>query len=261
MTQILPTLVFFLLLILSIFWQVLRRTQRGNVKHFHSRVKEIASHHTYEPNLRVFDSNDFISSWVLRGHEWEAELCEKMSAVYEPGTDFVDAGANLGLNTLSVHRRVPITGTAYLFEPQADVFTLLKHNTRSLPSCKVYNMALWNEPSCVKFEQVYTNIGGTSLFASSESDSLAKQTNYVAALTLDIVIPPGSKRVSVLKIDVEGSECQVLEGARQLLQRDSPIIFIEMWASKLAESRDVLRQLGYTRIEHLGGDDYVCRKQ
>ena len=49
--------------------------------------------------------------------------------------------------------------------------------------------------------------------------------------TLDNIIPPNEK-IDFIKIDVEGSEWDVIEGATNLIMKWKPMIMLETWNSK-----------------------------
>lgn len=224
------------------------------------RVHNIQS--TFYPDgVYVFDNNDCVSSHALAGTEWESHICDTLAKYYKPGTDFVDIGANLGLNTLGLHKRNPITGTAHLFEPQHDVFTMMMYNTRVLPQRKLYNACLSDAPTVLAFEQVPTNIGGTHMVGKGglEDDPTPTGNNAVSvgAMPLDAFKLFEGPPISLMKIDVEGSEESVLEGARRTITTHKPVIVIEVWQWKRAKVFDKLVDLGYTNMQHLGADDYL----
>lgn len=232
------------------------------------------------PTVCVFDAADGISNAVMRGVDWEQNVCAALARWYVPGTDVVDVGANLGLNALGLHRRRPVTGTMHLFEPQHDVFAALRFNARGLPA-KLYNMAVSDSARVLCFEQVHGNIGGTpmqSVTACSTSGAaenspfafpLTGQATHVLAAPLDDIfcpVPqspesPESRSVSVIKIDVEGAELAVLRGAQRLITRDRPVIVLEVFPKNRAKVFEFLRSdLSYVLHENIDdtfGDDFV----
>lgn len=67
-------------------------------------------------------------------------------------------------------------------------------------------------------------------------------------------------KIDFIKIDVEGHELFTLQGGETLLDRDRPVLFIELWASMPIESqrtKDWLKERGYQLI-HLQNDDYIA---
>ena len=53
-------------------------------------------------------------------------------------------------------------------------------------------------------------------------------TNLVAAVSLDDYFGPVQRRVDFIKVDVEGGELSVLEGMQGMLQKDHPVLLIEL---------------------------------
>jgi FkbM family methyltransferase len=216
------------------------------------------------PPLCVFDAADGISAGVISGADWEPRVCGVMARMYVPGTDVVDVGANLGLNSIGMHRRAPITGSVHLFEPQHDVFSALRYNARHLPAM-LYNFGVADGVRMLCFEQVHGNVGGTPLqgaggaLGSPFAFPVSKQATRVLAAALDDMSFPN--RVSVIKIDAEGAELNVLLGAKAFLATHRPAIVIEVWPQNRPEVFELLQQkLGYVMREHIQdtfGDDFL----
>lgn len=225
------------------------------------QVKVVINHNAYPDNTHVFNESDCISRVVLSGAEWEPHICEMMARLYVPGTDLVDIGANLGLNTLSLHKRKPITGTCHLFEPQANVFALMAYNTQHIPNRKVYNMCLSNKPTVLRFRQQGFNVGATQMLGDGGLTGVfppEARLVTVSAVPLDMVELDIKNGVSLVKIDVEGTEEFVLEGAKEFLRKYKPALLIEIWECNRATAFAKLAALGYQQPQHIGGDDYVA---
>lgn len=225
-------------------------------------IHHVSATPAYPMGAYVFDKTDVISNYVISGKEWEPHICELMAKYYKPGTDVVDIGANLGLNSVGLHRRNPITGTLHLFEPQPDVFSLMAVNTRHIPR-RLYNMCLSSKPAVLRFEQNPSNIGGTHMIGdgglTDDPDPTGKNAVSVAAFPLDMVdlaLSPTTS-ISLIKIDVEGAEEAVLEGARETIMKHTPVIFIEVWPWKRDGTFAKLAAFGYERMQHIGGDDFI----
>ena len=61
----------------------------------------------------------------------------------------------------------------------------------------------------------------------------------------------------IIKMDVEGAQISVLEGARETLARHKPLIWIELLPNDIEESHEKLTSLGYDRIEKLSNTDFI----
>ena len=204
------------------------------------------NHKTYG-DIYVFDTDDSISNHVLAGEIWEGDLCKEIAERYVPGTDILDIGANLGLNSIRAHQLNPVTGVIHLFEPQPEVFSMMAYNTRDLPR-KLYAFPLSNTNEILQFEPKMNNYGGTSMTRSDKGVN-------VNATSLDSLDFPN--KVSIVKMDVEGNEESVLEGGKRFFAKHRPILFIEMWPGKKDAIVSKLQSMDYTMDKHFGGDDYI----
>jgi FkbM family methyltransferase len=215
-----------------------------------NKVKRFTNlnHPTYG-DIYVFDENDFISRGVLKGEIWEEPICKKMAELYKEGTDVLDIGANMGLNSLRMSQIKPVSGTFHFFEPQADVFLALDYNTRNM-NRKLYNFPLSDKSSVLNFSQDTGNIGATQMINEGFN-------THVSAQTLDSLQFP--KEVSLVKMDVEGSELRVLEGGKLFFEQKKPNLLIEIWGKNKETVFQKLQSMGYSLVEHLGGDDYIFK--
>ncbi len=216
------------------------------------RIRKV-THPSYG-EIYIFDDKDAISSSIMSsGKPWEEKLCEVMAENYVPGTDMLDIGANLGLNTIYLNKLKSITGTAHLFEPQSDVFTMLKFNTRNLLSRKLYNITLGSpEPEILSFSQQIDNVGGTNIRTGTKGNV------NVAAIPLDLI--EFKNPISFVKMDIEGAEYKVLLGAASTLAKFSPTLLIEVSPETDEKLRKLLHSYGYSQAAHVGGIDYLFKK-
>jgi FkbM family methyltransferase len=205
------------------------------------------NHNTYG-DIYVFDEHDHISRAVLKGEIWEEPICKKMAELYKEGTDILDIGANIGLNSLRMSQIKPVSGTFHLFEPQADVFLALDYNTRNL-NRKLYNFPLSDKPNILSFSQDKTNIGATQMKEGFNT--------HVSSQRLDALQFPN--KISLVKMDVEGNEYSVLEGGRRFFEQKKPNLLIEIWDKNKDSVFQKLQSMGYTLVEHLGGADYYFK--
>ena len=150
------------------------------------------------------------------------------------GVVVLDVGANIGTSTVLWASNMRGWGEVIAIEPQERVFYALAGNI-ALNNC--FNArALWAAcgalPGVIGVPildyQMPLNSGGLSLKECVEQkpgqpvDFDVTQT--VACLRIDDIAP---QRVDAIKIDVEGMEPEVLDGARGTIKRCRPIIFAE----------------------------------
>jgi FkbM family methyltransferase len=121
---------------------------------------------------------------------------------------FVDVGANIGFYTWAFLTLVP-DGEVIAIEPDPGSLSLLRATAnRWKRSVEIHGVALSNEDGIADFG--LDNFGGhrSSLLPAQEHQVMTIRTRR-----LDDVV--GRRRIDVLKIDVEGFEAEVLDGARR----------------------------------------------
>ena len=191
--------------------------------------------------------------FVGRSLDLYGEFSELEGAMFaqlvQPGQMVIEVGANIGAHTLHLARLVGPAGVVIAFEPQQVLFYLLCANLALNEQFHVraYRMAVGGDVGLTKVPPIDyrgdQNFGGVSLSQAAAGDS-------VGLVTLDSFVSMPSLRL--LKIDVEGMECEVLEGARQTITRHRPILYVENDRRQhSARLIGLLQELEYTLYWHL----------
>lgn len=196
----------------------------------------------------------FYERRLARGYlsnEWEFGL---LSRFVKPGDTAVDVGANLGGYTVRLSELVGAQGVVHAFEPIPRTFRLLKHNVERLGTSRnvvlhqaaasdVSGRAEIHLPLEGKLPNYYT--------ASLEGRGMGPvRVVSVRTTTLDNALAE-CPRVAFLKVDAEGAEWHVLQGARALLRQSHPVILCEIGGGILRFGRrpeevfDLLAEFGY----------------
>lgn len=140
-----------------------------------------------------------------------------------PGCIVVEAGANIGAHTVTLARACA-PGPLYAFEPQQRVFQILCANlvANGIENVIASPDALGAAPGVAVIPPLdYDrdgNFGAVSL-AAADADGWPVRVAPLDALDL-----PGCR---LLKVDVEGFEAEVLQGARNTIARHRPFIYVE----------------------------------
>jgi FkbM family methyltransferase len=203
---------------------------------------------------RIFvRSNDPEVGGYIRDHgEYEPHVTSELTQCLGPRAVFVDVGASLGYYTVLAGRLVGPAGRVVACEPGPQNRTVLLANVCShqLDNVDVHQIAVSDQSGFVLYSQATSN-GSISRFRGDVS-SLGV-FDLVQARSLDSVLQ-GLDRVDVIKVDVEGAEGLVFNGAVRTLTKHRPILFFEFSAPALAsvsnmEAREVLaslEKLGYS---------------
>jgi FkbM family methyltransferase len=196
--------------------------------------------------------------WILRRFPEERwPFSPIVKQLVKPGDCVVDAGANVGYVTLLLSRWVGEKGCVHSFEPVPETFEWLSESVRKLKLANVslHNCGLSNsEQSAVMGIPRYSS-GGENLYESriveeGRGARFARTVN-VSLNTLDSLLAGSSRRVSFIKIDVEGHELLAVKGALQVISRDKPALLIEVTGdpdrpdSSAGELFSLLTALGY----------------
>jgi FkbM family methyltransferase len=148
-----------------------------------------------------------------------------IARVCRPDSNCLDVGCHKG-EILDLFIRHAPQGTHYGFEPIPDLYAALK--TRyTAPNLHIRDIALSNQAGTASFNYVVSNPSYSGL-QKRKYDRAEEQDTLITVqtATLDSVLPAGF-RVDMIKIDVEGGELLVLQGARETLHRWKPVLIFE----------------------------------
>jgi FkbM family methyltransferase len=143
--------------------------------------------------------------------------------VVQPGQVVIEVGANIGAHTVPLARHVGPSGLVIAFEPQRILFQMLCANLalNSLPNVYCFNNAVGAVHGSVRVPPIdygtRGNFGALALGGHEIGEPLT-------VITLDGFT---LSRCDFLKVDVEGMEKQVLEGATDLIARLKPVLYVE----------------------------------
>lgn len=171
---------------------------------------------------------------------------------------FVDVGSHVGEYTIKVARRVGDNGRVISVEPESSNFATLKANIElnDLSNVTPVNVACWNENE--KLKLYLAQLPGDHSVKKPVSTHFVE----VSGLKLDDILKHLEiDYVDFIKVDVEGADGEVLEGAEKTIARNLhvKIIFEAANRDNLAKCQEILRRHGFT-ITPIVKDKYYARK-
>lgn len=182
---------------------------------------------------------------------YEQEILEGLEKYIPDGAMILDIGANIGNHALYWARKSS-NRKVVCFEPVSSTFEILLKNIEANNingQISAHNFGVSDKPSKARIDSFSSsNIGATRL-QRDESGELS-------LISIDGFISEENK-ISMLKIDTEGFEVEVLKGADKTIQRHKPIIFVETFANKFHETDKFLKGHGYTLREKFPGDNFL----
>jgi FkbM family methyltransferase len=179
---------------------------------------------TVEANLKSITT----AVLLAQGDWFEAEM-ELWRTQIRPDMTVIDVGANVGVYTFSAAQRVGETGKVIAIEPFKACVNCLQETSRinQLPWVKIYEAAASDHCGSAKLS-LHNASELNEVISDNSPSSDSANTVTIQCLTLDSLIETENlTRVDWLKIDAEGHEIKVLQGAERLLTEFKPNIIYE----------------------------------
>ncbi len=173
------------------------------------------------------------------GHD-EMELLRK---ILKPGDTVIEVGANIGSLTVPIAQHIG-KGRLYAFEPQRITFQMLCGNIaiNNLYNVYTYNKGVGKESKKVKiYDGLFSGNNGSFSIENNPGEF------EVEIISLDEF---GLEKCDLIKVDAEGMDSDIIQGAKDLIKRCQP--YISMEANYTKEGKEVLkllRDLGYEIYE------------
>jgi FkbM family methyltransferase len=184
---------------------------------------------------------------ILRG-AYEPEQTAHFVRWVRPGSTVIDIGAHVGYYTLLASILAGDKGSVWAFEPEPTNAAFLRRH-------------MWlNHCSNVHVEELaVSDASGSARFGLGKGSGTGHldhngNINVKTVRLADFCALRGITPTA-LKIDVEGAEAAVLEGARELIETARPVIFLSTHGPQVhRQCLDWLRAAGYSVKPILGGD-------
>ncbi len=197
--------------------------------------------------------SDWIQNIMFRSGEfYEVHDLITLQELIGPCDTVIDVGANIGNHALFFATHLPARRVV-AFEPIPETFEMLRRNidlnNKSHVVCaEALGVGHSNGAARISFQD-RANTGLTSLSMDAEGS--------IRIIRLDDWFADFPHHIDLIKIDVEGFELNVLQGAQDLLKRHKPVVHMEIWRSSrtAVASQALLADLGYsepTQIEPSG---------
>lgn len=179
-----------------------------------------------------------VGKTIRKGRFYEKKFLEYIAKQNIDGV-YVDVGANIGNH--SVYFGIFSRAQKIIsFEPHPIVFEVLKkniENNKLNSKVDIYNVALGEKSGkCSIAVEPTDEIGGARVVPGNNVDQW-KLDRFV------------EEKIAVIKMDVEGYEKFVVKGAKQVLKKHKPELFVELTSKKqYLEVYNLIKEFGYQPI-------------
>ena len=148
----------------------------------------------------------------------------------KPGAVFLDIGAHHGVYSVVAAKKVGRAGTVVSFEPSSREYRRLRLHLRlnRLRSVRAEPLAVGSAACTQRFFQITSGDNTRGGFRPPASDDQVSEISVKTVRLDDYVSQFPLKRVDLVKLDVEGGEREVLEGASLVLTKFRPIFICEV---------------------------------
>lgn len=190
----------------------------------------------------AIDKTDLSVALPLKDGSFEPHLLEFYNKTLKAGMTFIDIGANIGLYSMLAAKLVGQHGRVLSFEPNSENcrLILLSMQRNGFQNVTLFPLALGDEAGHVLFS---THIGSNGGLIP-DTDLVRDTCTVVPMLRLDDLV---SSRVHCIKVDVEGAEGRVMQGAQWLIEEHRPIVTSE-FSLEMLERVSKIAGLDYLRF-------------
>ena len=197
------------------------------------------------------DLNDYVDRTIFQKGGYENEIFENLSPFINNNEILWDIGAHIGSFTLKALHDKNVK-QIHCFEPSPANFKRLESNktiNRNPQKMVLHPVGLGNDKGELWFYQSENNNSGGSRFVNIDQykNAVKRPVDSVDNLIFDLNVPAPT----LLKIDVEGFEAQVLDGAKKLFETHPPkaLIFETLAVNNTILSEQIvefLKKFNYT---------------
>jgi FkbM family methyltransferase len=193
------------------------------------------------------------------GREREQDTMEFFSRLIRAGDAVIEVGGHIGFITQYFSKLVGPAGTVVVFEPGSNNLPYIEENVRGLANTRLERMAVSSTNGKATFfednvtgqnNSLLSDYRNAETVARSHGAKLVRAPREVDTVTLDSYVAEHGIAPAFLKIDVEGAELAVLQGARETLRRVRSAM-VEVTENHRAVI-DLLREAGLDLLDEHG---------
>ena len=201
------------------------------------------SHDVYYPTKNT----SHVIKKMLSDKVWEEKAVNIFMDNISNNDVVIDCGAYIGSHTLVLSR---LASKVHAFEPQKLIYECLEKTFKNKDNVILYNVALYNKKGEISIG-ISGNDGTSSVL---ECRKRKFESDYL--VECDMIDNYEFDKVDFIKIDTEGAEFKILEGAVKTIEKHRPKIIIEVFKHRKPQLVKWLKDNDYEIRQILNLENY-----
>lgn len=184
-------------------------------------IKNFQITDTIHGTMACLKNDAVLGQWLKKYGEWSQGENIIMSNFVSKGDIVIDIGANIGTTVLSLSKQVSSEGKVLAFEPQSLMAQCLQTN---LTLNDITNVVVDSAAVSNKNGWTFLNDATFSGIGRYGEAGISDTGTRIKTIKLDEVEVP---KCSLIKIDVESYEWEVIQGGQKFLRKHKPVLYME----------------------------------
>lgn len=169
------------------------------------------------PDNKIVDAGSTIYELTEKAIYFDLEKCKPQ----EKGEFFIDAGGFDGLTTASFMEWCGGNGYSYIFEPDERNRVSIRNNLKGISNYEIVPKALWSRTTTLAMDS-------KGNFASNVREKIdERQEEMIDSVSIDEFIK--GRRITYIKMDIEGAEAEALRGAARVIGEQKPKLAVSIY--------------------------------
>ncbi|MDA9748681.1 FkbM family methyltransferase [Pelagibacteraceae bacterium] len=167
----------------------------------------------------------------------------------------VDIGANFGAASLCFAFRYP-EATIFSLEPVTETFKILEKNTSAFKTINPFNLAASNSTGVTDIYIDKNKMGRSSLIKNHLNYFFDYVEKIQSIKFMDFLEENNIEQIDILKIDVEGSECKIIDSIKPFLKKIACIYIESHTKDNFKKINNILLE-SHLEVETVNHKDYL----
>lgn len=179
--------------------------------------------------------NEHMESQIFWYGSYSRDILLALRHIVKPGMTALDVGGNIGEISVFLAKYVGPEGKVWSFEPMPALADRLDRHKElnTLSQLEICRAGLGHEATELPmYASEYYHGDGlphSGMITLFRSEERSIEVGSVPVIRLDDFVQKRNiKRIDIMKVDIEGAELSMLQGAEETLHRDHPIIILEV---------------------------------